>query len=69
MTPATLQMTFESGIILARKWGSPEFEKWLKGELTARGKPIPSLFPMIVPEEWRHFADFSHQFSFAQPRW
>lgn len=69
MTPATLQMTFESGIILARKWGSPEFEKWLKGELTRRGKPIPSLFPMIVPEEWRRFADFSHQFSFAQPRW
>jgi GT2 family glycosyltransferase len=69
MTPATLQMIFESGITLARKWGSLEFEKWLKGELTARGKPIPCLFPMIVPEEWRHFADFSHQFSFAQPRW
>ena len=69
MTPATLQMIFESGIILARKWGSPEFEKRLKGELTARGKPIPILFPMVVPEEWRHFADFSHQFSFARPRW
>jgi GT2 family glycosyltransferase len=69
MTPATLQMIFESGITLARKWGSLEFEKWLKSELTALGKPIPSLYPMIVPEEWRHFADFSHQFSFAQPRW
>ncbi|MFD2273632.1 glycosyltransferase family 2 protein [Undibacterium arcticum] len=44
MTQATLQMIFESGITLARKWGSLEFENWLKGELTARGMPIPCLF-------------------------
>ena len=68
-TPETLQMIFESGITLARKWGSLEFENWLKEELNGRGKPIPSKVPASVPEEWRHIADFSNQMSFAQPRW
>jgi hypothetical protein len=69
ITPAKLQMTFESGIILARKWGSVEFENWLKDELMKLGKPIPSKFPTGVSEKWRRIADFSHQFNFAQPRW
>ncbi|MEI8186544.1 MAG: rhamnan synthesis F family protein [Chlorobiaceae bacterium] len=69
MTEATLQMIFESGIILARKWGAPEFERWLKEELTLRGITIPSQYPVIVPEEWRHIPDFSHKFSFAESRW
>ena len=69
MTPETLQMIFESGITLARKWGSPEFENWLKEELNGRGKPIHSKVPASVPEEWRHIADFSNHMSFAQPRW
>ncbi len=69
MKPATLRMIFESGIILARKWGATEFEKWLRNELTARSLAVPSVSPMIVPEEWRKIADFSNHFSFAQPRW
>jgi hypothetical protein len=69
MKPATLRMIFESGITLARKWGSIEFERWLKTELTARGFSVPSVSPLIVPEEWRKVADFSHNFSFAEPRW
>lgn len=69
MTPEILNMIFGSGIILARKWGSLEFENWLTGELTARGKSIPTLSPTVVPKEWRQIADFSHQLIFAQPRW
>ncbi|MFZ4524749.1 MAG: rhamnan synthesis F family protein [Chlorobium sp.] len=69
MSPTTLHMIFESGIILARKWGSSEFEKWLRHELKKQGKPIRSRIFARVPEEWRHIPDFSHQFSFAKPRW
>ncbi len=69
MSPATLHMIFESGIILARKWGSSEFEKWLRHELKKQGKPNRSRISARVPEEWRHIPDFSHQFSFAKPRW
>lgn len=65
----TLRMVFESGIVLARKWAAFEFEDWLKTEMLARRMTIPSRTPMLVPDEWRHYADFSHQFSFAQPRW
>jgi len=68
-TPTTLKMIFESGIILARKWRAVEFERWLRQELAALGFPAPSISPVIVPEEWRRYADFSNQFSFAQPRW
>jgi GT2 family glycosyltransferase len=69
MGPTRLQMIFESGIKLARKWGAAEFERWLHTELAAKGFTAPVLSPMIVPAEWRKFADFSHYFSFAQPRW
>jgi GT2 family glycosyltransferase len=69
MTPETLQMIFESGITLARKWGAPDFESWLKSELTLRGKAIPEFIPQKAPDEWSRFADFSYQFSFARPRW
>lgn len=69
MKPTTLRMIFESGITLARKWGSPDFERWLRTELTARGFSTPHSSPMIVPNEWRVYADFSNHFSFAQPRW
>ncbi|MFM0414759.1 rhamnan synthesis F family protein [Paraburkholderia aromaticivorans] len=65
----TLKMIFESGVLLARKWGAPEFEGWLRSELSARGFPIPAGFPTPVAEEWRRYADFSKQFSFSQPRW
>ena len=69
MKPTTLRMILESGITLARKWGSPDFERRLRTELTARGFSIPHSSPMIVPDEWRIYADFSNHFSFAQPRW
>jgi GT2 family glycosyltransferase len=67
--PTTLRMIFESGITLARKWGSPDFERWLQDELAARGYAAKYSAPTSVPEEWRKFADFSHQFNFAQARW
>ncbi len=69
MNPEQLQMVFESGLTLARIWGSPEFENWLKDELMKLGKPIPSKVSKGVSETWRSIADFSHQFNFAQPRW
>jgi len=65
----TLRMTFESGIVLARKWGAPAFEDWLRGELQALGCPPPTTLPAPVPAEWRRYADFDHHFSFARPRW
>ncbi len=67
--PATLKMIFDSGVLLARKWGAPEFESWLQYELSARGFPVPTTFPAVVPDEWRRYTDFSRHFSFAQPRW
>jgi GT2 family glycosyltransferase len=67
--PETLRMIFESGVLLARKWGAPEFERWVQSELSARGFSIPAGAPVPVAEEWRRYADFSKQFSFAQPRW
>jgi hypothetical protein len=69
MPPITRRMIFESGITLARKWGAPQFEHWLEVELSALGFSVPNCSPMMVPEEWRRYADFSHQFIFAQPRW
>lgn len=69
MSPTTLQMIFESGIKLARKWGAAEFESWLHAELAAKGFLAPVLSPTAIPAEWRKFSDFSHHFSFAQPRW
>lgn len=69
MKSTTLKMIFDSGVTLARKWGAPEFEQWLRSELAARGFPVPISSPMMVPEEWRRFGDFSNHFTFAQPRW
>lgn len=69
MKPATLRMILESGVTLARKWGSPDFERWLHTEMTAQGFSVPHSSPAIVPDEWRAYADFSNHFSFAQPRW
>mgnify|MGYP003575347360 CR=1 FL=1 len=69
MKPATLRTILESGVTLARKWGSPDFERWLRAEMTAQGFSVPPLYPAIVPDEWRTYADFSNHFSFAQPRW
>ncbi|MBP2232965.1 GT2 family glycosyltransferase/uncharacterized coiled-coil protein SlyX [Azospirillum agricola] len=67
--PAVLRMIFESGVLLARKWGSSSFEDWLATELKALGHPLPAVRPKPVAEAWRRYADFSHHFSFAKPRW
>lgn len=69
MRPATLKMIFESALLLARKWGSVEFEQDVIRHLSAQGFTIPEGSPEQVPEEWRRYADFSHQFSFSLPRW
>lgn len=68
-SPNTLRMIFQSGVILARKWGSQDFESWLQTELEARGFALPDEQPSAVPQEWRRIADFTHHFSFAKPRW
>jgi len=65
----TLGQLYSSGVILARRWGAPGFEAWVQSEAAAAGLSLPSVAPLPVPEEWRHFADFGHHFSFAKPRW
>jgi len=67
--PATLKLIFDSGVTLARKWGSRDFEQWARNELIARGFSPSQSSPTIAPEQWRAYADFSNQFTFAQPRW
>ena len=67
--PARLKMIFNSGIVLARKWGAPKFEDWLTTELKAIGFEPSDVQPVSVPEEWRCVADFEHQLSFSQTRW
>lgn len=67
--PKVLRMIFNSGVILARKWGAPSFETWLASELKALGHLPPDARPDPVPQEWRRCAEFSHHFSFAKARW
>ena len=67
--PAHLRVTYNSGIILARKWGSPKFESWLNLELKAIGFDPADVQPKKVPEEWIRVADFDHEFSFSETRW
>lgn len=65
----TLKMIYSSGIILARKWGNPDFEAMLIGELEARGGTAPTQQPPPVLADWRGLADFKHHFTFAEMRW
>jgi GT2 family glycosyltransferase len=67
--PAVLEKIFNSGIILARKWGDPAFEAWLKTELHALGKKTTDVFPDIMAEPFRKYADFSNHTVFAKARW
>jgi len=69
MTPQRLKMIYESGIILARKWRAPDFEQWLRAELTALNCTIPTFQPRMVDDACLKFADFSSHFSFGQTRW
>lgn len=65
----TAKMIFDSGIILARKWGGMKFEKRLQRKMRMRGMPIPDRVPTAVPLEWRRHADFSYYFDFSLTRW
>jgi GT2 family glycosyltransferase len=67
--PGRLKMIYNSGIILARKWGDPKFESWLTSELKSIGFTPDDVHPVRVPEEWQYVADFEHQTSFSQTRW
>jgi GT2 family glycosyltransferase len=67
--PRTLKMIYGSGIILARKWGDPDFEGKLVGELEDLGGEAPAQQPAPVLGEWRRIADFKHHFTFAKMRW
>jgi len=64
-----LRMTFESAMLLARKWHAPEFENWVEKELVAVGGTPPTYKPEPVPSAWSGIADFEHQFGFAPMRW
>ncbi len=68
-SPATRAMSLRSGILLARKWNSQEFEQWLTGELAALNEAPPEFIPQQVTTEMQKMADFSHQFSFSKTRW
>lgn len=65
----SLRMLYESGILLARKWRSIEFERWLINEMNTKGFIVPSGGYDPVDDAWLHVADFSNYFSFAQTRW
>jgi GT2 family glycosyltransferase/SAM-dependent methyltransferase len=58
-----------SGIILARKWRSLEFEATLIEELKGLNLSPSDCYPPPVPEEWTDIPDFSHLFSFTRARW
>lgn len=67
---ATRRLMLASGYRLAVKWGSASFRDWAAGQLREVGEPIPDIGELqAVPEAWRHVADFSRGFSFAQVRW
>lgn len=67
--PRVLKMIYSSGIILARKWGDPDFEATLIGELEDMGGKPPAQQPAPVLADWRRLADFKHHFTFAEMRW
>jgi lipopolysaccharide biosynthesis protein/GT2 family glycosyltransferase len=67
--PDKLRMTYEAGILLARKWKSRRFERWATRELAALGFAPPAKQPTTVPDAWRAVADFEHRFSFSETRW
>ena len=70
MSARTLHSIYQSGLILARKWGAPTaFSDQLRGALCADGRSPQDLRSKRVPETWQKVADFDHDFTFAIPRW
>jgi hypothetical protein len=65
----TTERYLHSGVVLARKWGSKNFEAEMLAELERRGMNIENIpNPPRFPGP-RGAADFSHGFSFAPVRW
>lgn len=58
-TPKQERMMLTQGILLARKWGSEEWENRLKKALTDSGSPVPEQRPDPLPQSWQHLGEFS----------
>lgn len=70
MTDRTRALIYRSGIRLARKWRSFEFEARCGQQLAALGvEPSGEGTVNPVPSEWARYADFDHHFVFAKGRW
>ena len=67
--PETEKMILSSGVLLARKWDNPHFERRLEKKLATLGFKSPNTLPEIVPESWRTIPDFNHNFTFSRARW
>ena len=63
------QLFLASGLILARKWRNPAFEKMILLEMKAGNFEIPEVQAVPVPEDWTRVCDFAHRFSFCLTRW
>jgi hypothetical protein len=60
-----------SGLILARKWGSREFEQRILIEFGKHKLPVPEVRVSVTyePSAAAGVADFDNMFSFAPVRW
>lgn len=58
-----------SGLLLAHKWGSAQFEKKLLETFLNFGIEPPRTEKLAIYEGQRNVADFDHMFSFAPVRW
>ncbi|MBS0427906.1 MAG: hypothetical protein JSR41_11550 [Proteobacteria bacterium] len=67
---ATHLLMLESGVRLARKWQSPDFENFCASQLpeTVR-EAMTNSRVNTVPDAWRRYANFDNDFKFAPPRW
>lgn len=71
--PIGRQRSLTSGIVLARKWNAPEFEKLMQ-RMSRRWRVKPAL-ASVPPEteiggsEAPDVTDFEHEFSFCATRW
>ena len=63
------QSFLASGLLLAKKWKSPSFEKLIRRELKAGHFETIERDIAPIPAAWAHASDFTHRFSFAAVRW
>jgi SAM-dependent methyltransferase len=64
-----LKARLAGGVLLARKWGAPDFEYAASSELGLLGGVAPPQLPDPVSAAWRAIPDFGHGIAFAQTRW